>query len=192
MKRCWIDTETTGLDPERNGLIELAVIIEVDGLISAKQEFHMKPFEYDVVTEKALEINKRTREEIMAYPDPRGVHKQVVDLFSTVVDKFNRADKFIFAGYNVGFDLDFLSMWFKKCQDDYFGSWTDGHPIDPLPVLRWLRAYGYIDLPNLRLGTVCDHFGVELGEAAHGALADIQATRELATAIERNLHYEKQ
>jgi DNA polymerase III epsilon subunit-like protein len=49
-------------------------------------------------------------------------------------------------------------------------------------MMQWLVTCGVIDddqLPNLKLGTVCDAFGIKLGDAAHDALADVVATRTL-------------
>ena len=53
MKVCWIDTETTGLDPEENGLLQVAYIIEENGHIIAEDNLKIKPFEIDKIDEKA-------------------------------------------------------------------------------------------------------------------------------------------
>ncbi len=50
--------------------------------------------------------------------------------------------------------------------------------LDPQPILNLMDYMGRISLPNHRLQTACDHFGVKL-ENAHDALADITATRAL-------------
>jgi len=40
---------------------------------------------------------------------------------------------------------------------------------------------GQLSLPNYKLQTVCEHFGVQID--AHDALSDIKATRELLQMI---------
>lgn len=43
MKILWIDTETTGLDPDKHGIIQLAMIVDIDGQIKGKEIFTMCP-----------------------------------------------------------------------------------------------------------------------------------------------------
>ena len=43
-KICWIDTETTGLDPRKHDVIQLAALVEIDGKIEAQKVWKCKPW----------------------------------------------------------------------------------------------------------------------------------------------------
>lgn len=179
MKICYIDTETTGVEPGRHGLIQVALIIEIDGKVEGEYDFRMRPFPSDAIDPKALEVNKIASSDLPNLPDPKEMHRHICTLLNQYVNRFDMADKFTPAGFNVGFDLGFLRAFFLDNKNSYFGSYFNYRAVDPLPLLYWLRFAGAIDLPDYKLATVCEHFGIKLGEDAHDAMADIRATREL-------------
>lgn len=179
IKTLYLDVETSGLNPIKSALLQVACIIDIDGEIKEKRSWYIRPFEDDEIDDKALEINRLTREQIAAFPLPWEFHREFIDMLAKHVDKFDRTDKFYTAGYNVRFDVDFLSSFFKKIGDDYYGSWFNGRLVDPYPLFQWRDWVGGIKLPNYRLGTVCEKFDIKFAGEAHDAMIDIQATRDL-------------
>jgi len=179
IKTLYFDVETTGTDPSKHGLIQLACLVDIDGTIVDEGNWFIQPFEKDMIDEGALKVNGLSLEKMKGFEfmKPRDVYFQIITLFGKHVDKFNRSDKFWPAGYNCGFDLEFLRVFFEKNDDSYFGSWQNWRAIDPLPLIRYLGWLGKVDLPDYRLATVCNYLNVQLG-AAHDALADVRATRE--------------
>jgi len=110
------------------------------------------------------------------------LRKSVQDLFEPIwekgdIEKFDRNDKAYFGAFNAKFDLDFVSAWFKKLNDKYLGSWINWRCVDAYPYLQMQEYLGLVDLPNLKLVTVAEHFGIEL--QAHDALSDVRAARAL-------------
>jgi DNA polymerase-3 subunit epsilon len=181
-KILYFDTETTGLDPVKNDIIQIAGIVEIDGEIVDEFNFTCQPFSYANIEPKALECNGRTIEEIKLF-DPNNMAKRALDsVLGKHCDKFNKMDKFYPAGFNVRFDLDFLAQWFKKTGDNYLGSWINWRAIDPLPALYVMDLKGELSLSDYKLGTVCNHYGIDTGKA-HDALSDVRATRELIKKI---------
>ena len=177
----WFDVETTGLDPIKQDIIQLAFLIEIDGDIIEGQNLLMQPFDYNAINQEALDVHGRTIKEIKTYPDPRIVYTELIAILEKYVDRYNPLDKFHPAGYNSRFDLDFLRHFFIKNEDVYFGSWFNYKAIDPLSLLHLLDGIGCVSLDNYRLETVCKHFNIPL--KAHDALSDIHATRDLANFI---------
>ena len=173
----YFDTETTGLDPQKNDIIQLAYIVEIDGEVKEEGEFKLQPINYDTVEKGALEVNKITIEQLKTYPQPQLVHGQIVNLLDKYVDKYNKMDKFLPAGYNVKFDMDMFRQFFFKNNHKYFGSYFGYHMLDPVTFLMFLELKGLIKLDSYKLVDVCKYFGIELD--AHDALSDIKATREL-------------
>jgi DNA polymerase III epsilon subunit-like protein len=43
MKICFVDTETTGLDAKRHGIIQIAAIMEVNGVEAERFETFIRP-----------------------------------------------------------------------------------------------------------------------------------------------------
>lgn len=184
IKTLYFDVETTGLDPVKNGVIQLACIVDIGGEIKAEKEWFVRPFLNDIIDEKALEVNGLPLEKIKGFTDPKAVFRQFRQFLRRYISPYDSKDKFWPAGYNCTFDLNFMAEWFKKNGDKYFGSWQNWNAIDPLPIVRRLAWSGMIPmLENFKLGTVCRYFGIPLGDDAHDAMADIRATRELTIKL---------
>jgi len=177
----YCDIESTGLDPKKHDIVKLAYIIEIDGEVKREDEFCIRPSDFSTVSQKALEVNRLTVEELEHFPVNKLIHTELTQILSIYVNRYDKTDKFVPVGYNVRFDLDFLRSFFEKCDDLYFGSYFHNKPIDPLYLLFYLDYLGEIKLPNYKLETVCRHFKIELD--AHDAMSDIKATRQLLTYL---------
>jgi len=191
MKIFAFDTETTGVEKGKHEITELAYSIQINGVEKKSDVLYFRPTNFDIISDSALEVTGKTIDELKGYP----LRKESFDILMTVIeqfiDKFDKRDKFYFLGYNVQFDIDFLRYMFQWMKTDfpaeygktYFGSYffhKNNEPrIDPFPVLQLYAIKYNLNLPNWRLKTVCDHFGIRL-DNAHSALADIKATQELA------------
>jgi DNA polymerase-3 subunit epsilon len=178
-KTLYFDVETTGIDSKLHGMIQLACLVDIDGKLEAEKDWFIKPFRGDLINKEAAEVTGISRDDMLTFPEPNIVYREIVELFSGYIGKFDKTDKFYPAGYNVRFDLEFLSRFFEKNGDKYFGSFCNWKAIDPLLWLYRLDWNGLLSLPDYKLATVCEYFGIELGDSAHDALADIKATREL-------------
>ncbi|MBF0501469.1 MAG: 3'-5' exonuclease [Candidatus Riflebacteria bacterium] len=184
----WFDTETGGVDPVKNEIITLAGKMEIAGEIADVIDIKIRPSSPEAVSDEALSVNGLTREQIMAFPPAKDAYNALLSFLGKYISKFDKTDKAAMAGYNVHFDQEFLRALFRRMNDKYFGSWFNNDPIDPLPVLRWLKNCGIIQLPNFKLATACEYFGISLTNA-HDAQADITATRELVLKLASRLEY---
>ena len=179
-KIIFIDTETGGVNPEKAALIQLSGIIRIDKKDVEKFNFYIKPFENSEVTEKALEVQGRTLEELKTdkYVEEKEVYKQFINILDKYIDKYDRTDKFIVAGYNVRFDVDILKAFFQRHGNNFLFSYLDSSMLDPLYSIRLLQIAGILPvLENNKLETWCKHFRIEL--KAHDSLEDIVATKKL-------------
>jgi DNA polymerase III epsilon subunit-like protein len=179
MKILWLDIESTGLDCKRHGIIQAGFIIEIDGVVKEERVFKMNPVGCEMEP-KALAINSYTPELIQSYSPAAIVKPEIEALFERYVSRYNPDDKFIAAGYNVGFDVDFMAALFERSGDVYFRSWIDAAQLDIMRVQSFLEWTGYSTKPAGRklkdLGTYYDCGGVN----SHDALDDIRLTREIA------------
>jgi DNA polymerase III subunit epsilon len=102
---------------------------------------------------------------------------EIRKLLGKYVNKYDKQDKFVLGGYNVGFDMDMMRVSFEKAGDNYFGSWFFWPVIDVrVMVAEQILEIG-LRLPNYKLETVCEYFNIPID--AHNALSDIRATRQL-------------
>lgn len=185
LKVLHIDTETTGLDPVKNDVIQIAGIIEINNEIKEEFEFKTRPFNIENADQKALDVHGYTLEQIRGFPDPNTAYQGLQTIFNKYINKFDKKDKFTPVGYGVEFDLNFLKQFFFKNHDNYWGSWVNWKKVDPLYLMYFLNHLGQVDLPDYKLGTVCQYFGIEI--KTHDALSDIRATRELLIVIKNIL-----
>lgn len=177
-KIAYIDSETTGLDSLQNDILTLSIIIEIDGQIKDKLNVEMQPFNYQSITDEALRINGMSIEQIKKFPQPHEAHKKIVALFEKYVNRFDKKDKLIPAGYNVGFDVDFLFKLFQKCGDPYCGSYLDYHKLDVASLVLFFKIHGFFpELEGFKLVDVCKALDITLD--AHKAEDDIIATRKV-------------
>jgi len=184
-KKIYFDLETTGVDPIKNGIIQMAAIIEVDDKEVEEFNFKIKPFHDDIIEAEALKVSGTTTEDIKGYDDPHPTYNKIVSIFDKYIDKFDRTDKFIVCGYNVRFDMEFLTSFFVKNGNDYLFSYF-GQPKDPFPVIQYLSAIGKINSINNKLSTICEYFKIDI-KNAHDALVDIRATKVLIEKLDKVL-----
>ena len=179
------DTETTGVDPKKNGItqiaLELGVIKNEVYHTTGEYNFTVRPFPTDVIEEQALKVQGRTREEVMAGEEPRVVYRKLLEILGSVVDKYNKKDKMFFVAYNGSFDMDFLRSFWMKNGDEFFGSFFFYPDIDVCRIAGFKAMEDRPEMQNFKLGTVADHFGIErppFGDL-HDASVDLALTLDL-------------
>jgi len=177
MKLLFLDTETTGVDNTKNGIIQIAGIVEIDGAV--KEEFNMmcRPFPGQAVSPDALKVTGKTMDEIRAYPEPQAAYRDLVAILDRYIDRYDKTDKFYMVGQNTKFDYDFLTAWFKNNGNPYFYAYVAYHLIDVIQATALFTVAGQFKLENMKLATVAKHFGIPL--KAHDAMEDIRATRAI-------------
>lgn len=190
-KVLFLDTETTGTDPTKNEIVQFAAIIEVDGVPVQAINLKCQPTRWDEIEDEALEVTGTTREELKERMEPAKMHKAIKETLLKHVDQYDSGDKLWPAGHNVGFDLDFLQAFWKQHgtpEDAKYGtgSLQNWRALDTRALGNVMLIEGLIDVPDLKLKTLCDCFGIVL-DNAHDALADIKATRALYHAMTSKL-----
>jgi len=149
-----LDVETTGLDPSRHGIVELALVRFVDGVETACWQSLLDPG--IIMHPDAVAIHGITATDIEGAPR-----------FAAVVDEV-----FAFIGegpllaYYARFDWGFLRAAAQPLERPIppLYQW-----LDPLPLVRRLLGRG-----RAKMERACRHFGIP-HEEAHRALADARA-----------------
>lgn len=175
----WLDGETTGLDPLKNDIIQLACIPVLGG-VEQPQTFNQycQPINWDEIDDGALMVNGLTRAQLPTFQTAEVMVNNLV-LFAK---QFNC--RFIIAGYNVGFDKDFVAALFKKVNREHdFLTLFTGDIRDTMKRAKKLKPQ--LPTPNIKLATLATHFGIPIN--AHDALSDIQATIKVDEILSKML-----
>lgn len=183
-KRLWADCETTGTDPRRHAVTQIALLVEIDGKIVREWECKLRPWEGAEIEQEALTVTGKTLEEVMDYPDHRAGYKEFISVLSSYVDRYARTDKFFSHGWNVGFDVDFLHALATKCGDSYLMSYMVWPGICVAQQVARMRPDFWLGLRSRKLGVVAEAMGVAVDGELHDALVDVKLTR----AIWEKLH----
>ena len=165
----FVDLETTGLDVERHGIIEIACIFEIDGK-RAVEGMHSLVNPGNVEhAEEAAAVHKIPREAIDTAPPLLDVLRQ----FDS-----RCADGAIVSGWNTKFDEAFLHRAYQQCGLPWR---FDYHIFDVWSLYKRLQLIGTFPADvHLGLGTIARHFNiVRDGEDAHRAATDIEWTWRL-------------
>lgn len=181
MKILFFDLETTGLDPKKNGIHQLSLMLEVDGEIVKEVNVNVRPFPQDEINPDALKVSGLTPEQIVGegYYSPQSVYKSLTTLLDAYCDKFDKRDKVFLCGYNSqSFDSQFLRAFFEKNGDKYFGSYFWTVNFDVMVMAGFYLAEQRPDMPDFKLATVAKFMGIEVDETKlHDATYDLILTR---------------
>lgn len=197
MKYIAFDVESTGTDPSVNGIIQIgAVIYESDRLIENEAkiltEFNITANAYqagckeaswvdysDGKTKTPFDVHGISNDVINSYQSYSDAYKELQKYLGRYIDKFNKNDKLIPVGYNIGFDMEMLHGMAKLNNDKYLGSYISWSAIDVMHIARYADALGVLPFKpaNHKLETMCEGFDIEI--KAHDALSDIKATMNL-------------
>lgn len=180
-KIVFLDTETTGLT-SKYGIIQVAGIIDINFQTKQKFDILMSPFPGDMISAKALEVNKRTVEEIKTFQSSAQGKEEFCSVLSGYCNKFDKSDKMYMVGYNVEFDHMMIGAWFKKNGDNYLMSWFNYPVIDvaQMAAIHMEITDEKSKLVNFKLGTLGVYLGlIEDESELHNAMADIALTRDI-------------
>lgn len=163
----FVDTETSGLHPYFNAILQIAAIRQ-DG-----QTFqsYVKPHEGADINPEALAKNGITTEQMKTFPEASVVAQSFLEFLKP------QSPKIILAGHNVGFDEAFLQKFYQRQRlDKTFNSMVHYHKLDTLPLAMALKEAGLIQPTYLSLSGLTKALGV-VNENEHDALGDVKAAK---------------
>lgn len=187
MRFMWIDTETTGIDTSDSAAFQVACVLVDNGQLICERCFFLNPLSETIkYHEGAGSVHGYSEEQIKAFPPEKEQVSRIATFFEEARELFekdgSKTERMIIAGYNVGFDIGHIKALLERNGyrlEDYFIN-VIADVFLQVKKAGVQKALPY--LPDRKLGTVAKHLGVSL-ENAHDALADIEATREVAKRL---------
>ncbi len=193
-KLLFIDVETTGVNPERNGLTQVSGCVQIGDEVRESFDYFVRPFPQDEVEMTALEVTGLNRRQFLLpdHPDflavpgqhfesPKDIYVRLAEMLGRYVDQYKKNDKFQFIGYNAhSFDMPFMRRFWEKNGDRYFGSWFWYPCLDVMLVWAQILQPVRGELSNFKLATVAKHCGINVDDSRlHDSQYDIELTRQL-------------
>ena len=179
MKKLFIDVETGGVElSDKVPVLQIAGIFEVDGNLQDEFNFFIAPDQDQYVSPGALEITGKTMDEILERPTAIEVFRDFTDRIKGYVNQYDKKDKMQFIAYNEPFDNFFIRSFFRRNNDNFFGSffWNPG-----ICIMRMAHDYvgeGRPNLENFKLQTVAEYMGLSDDNTDwHNAKTDIEISR---------------
>lgn len=170
--RLFIDTETTGFSPRDNTIIQIAMILDIDGQIIDTFNIFVRPvagarIQWQAL--KAIGVNERDFNKSHYVNDEQAFY----DVLDFMAKHKLEHQKFTIIGHNIDkFDLPFMQIFFLRNNDN-----LDNFDYDTFDTSTY-AAKNLKQFKKRSLGFLCQQFDVNLTNA-HDALADITANREL-------------
>lgn len=170
----FVDLETTGLDPSRHDILEVAVIRVDARSFEVLAEYHtlVTPERLDDAQPEALAICGFSK---AAWTNARPLR----DALLAVAPLLEGA---LVAGHNVGFDWAFLEAGCRRA--GLALPRVDYHRLDTASLAWPLVASG--ELPSLSLDSVATFFGLDRPRP-HRALADARCSLEIARRLSERM-----
>lgn len=161
----FIDTETTGLDPRVQEVIEVAIILEKPNGTVEEWCTKVRPGRLETADAYALKVN--------GYADHPELWASAPTFAEITLELTRRLDDAILVGHNVGFDLDFLQEGLIRCGSKVKLPY---HKVDTVTL-----AYTHLvpkGLKALNLDGIREFLGWSK-DGAHTALVDARDCRRL-------------
>lgn len=181
VKIFYYDLETTGLDPAKHAIHQLAAFIEIGGEVVDRINIKMAPHPKAAIEPEALKVSGVTLEELQSRQDYLQGYAELVRFLGPHVDRFDRADKLFLCGYNnAKFDDGFLRMFFELCNNKYFGSYFWSHALDVIVLAGEYLKHRRAGMDSFKLFRVARELGLHVDEERlHDAYYDLELTREV-------------
>ena len=174
------DTETTGLSPERDKVIEIGiyqVIVNPDYSVTVVDKFHRYINQGVPLPPVITDLTGITDELLAGAPDEDEVFADLIEFWGAAP---------VVSGYNIrNFDNKFMAELYAR----------HGLKFEPKAVIDGIelarnRLVKDKDVPNYKLGTCAEYYGIEFD--AHSAIEDACATTRLIEQFFKEYHAEEE
>jgi DNA polymerase III epsilon subunit-like protein len=192
----FIDTETTGLDPTKNDIIEICFWREGE---ENSKTWHLKPVNPENIEDEALAINGHKKEDLLhktqygrdTYRDPAIV---IPEIEAWLMEDCGASEDRIIVGHNPKFDYDFMIQCWEKqksLESFPFGYLTEdrsGKKQNRSTLFDTIDLVKIVDICNSKrrkaynLSACVKAFGITKAQA-HRADGDVKMTKDLFEKI---------
>jgi ribonuclease T len=182
MNILYIDTETTGTEPGKHSLIELAAVLYKDEQRTSEYHFYQPPNKS--VSLSALKYNKVKIADFLSMQQ-----SEVKSNFAGFVDYLLDLPKgTIICGHNVAFDIAFIKAEAANFNLEDVGSVLPYGTLDTKTIALAMQSAGLILPPNTSLVGLAEYLDIAFDRSKlHGAKYDVELTIKVYAALNHKL-----
>ena len=170
-KIIFFDTETTGLDPEKDQIIELAAALVTENGIELKIDAFCKLPEGEKIPEKIVELTHIT-DDMLA---DKGIdYREACRIFCNMLHSDSEV---LLVAHNIQFDLLFILEMFKRC--GMVPKTPKLRALDSLTVYKDRAAY-----PHKLANAILTYKLEDKVQNSHRAIDDVAALFEVCKAMD--------
>ena len=170
-KIVFFDTETTGLDPEKDQIIELAAALVTENGIELKIDAFCKLPEGEKIPEKIVELTHIT-DDMLA---DKGIdYREACRIFCNMLHSDSEV---LLVAHNIQFDLLFILEMFKRC--GMVPKAPKLRALDSLTVYKDRAAY-----PHKLANAILTYKLEDKVQNSHRAIDDVAALFEVCKAMD--------
>lgn len=177
-----LDTETTGLDPVKNDIIEISILRLGDK--QQQKTWWMKPINLDNIDDGALKVNGVSKDDLL-WKTASGKEKyKVVDEVLPEIENWVAEDGAniytrLIVGHNINFDHQMMmSTWNKAGASETYPFSKFGNMIDTKGLTLFFDWIAGENNGKYSLGACIKKYGLEMRKA-HGAEDDTKMCADL-------------
>lgn len=201
-RRIWLDTETTGFDPNQDQILEFAAIAEENGVEVERLEIKFKLKQNVLPSPQALLINQINPYSKKWCKEALTENEAVEALCAFLKRHEKQGIKPSLCAYNADFDKDMIAATMAR-NGKTFKDHFNRSSFDPLQTARSLVQAGKIKTkiktypggrtsPSSSLEDVAEGLNVKYNGSAHRAMTDVEVMKEVSKklfflATEKNL-----
>lgn len=186
-KILFIDSVTTGMNPEKCAIYRLGGIYTVDGAERKRFEIRTRPFPNARVSDQSLWICGETRSSLICYPSQEDAFKDFVKLLDSFVNLRNPKDKLFIGGFNTDrFEYPFIREWFRRCGNERFRDYFHVQTVDMMSIANLSVIESRSGMPDFQLETAARHLGVPVpGEDRYDCVANSKICLDMFRLLAR-------
>lgn len=165
-----LDLETTGIDPSLHSTIEIgAVLLDRYSL----QEINswsrvIKRQERNGINPQSMTLHGLSLQQIESGKDPKAAVDEFLRIFGT---------DYLLAGWNIGFDVQFLRTLFRRTKHSEDFARIDYHRVDVWSIAQFVKSIGVFYGDVSSLSSLCVELGLSRPRT-HSGLGDARVTAE--------------
>lgn len=188
MNVLFIDTETTGTDPTKHSLIQIAAELHKDGLCVAKFNRTIKHDQVSVDL-GALKVNRIGLGRLDSYGLPLKV--VLTEFVDFLLDINGRYSDVVVCGHNVNFDVQFITEALRSIGVSNLSALLPFRVLDTASIGLYLHSAGKLDTKGkFSLSALMAALKIKEPESRHEASTDVECVSQVLYALQ-NLLKEK-
>lgn len=187
-----LDTETGGLDPESDSLMEVAGVVIQNGRVVAKYSSLVKPNDGKVVcNDFARKIHQISDEMVLTKGKSPA---QIANDLAQISNKYFDGKPMIICGHNVHFDVNFVKKMFKNANVENlsYDKVFSRNVLDTATMALILKTANRLPFERTSLDNILKFYNINAPEKErHTALGDALMTAKAFVLLYNDLVYKE-